>query len=799
MWCIHQRQEARRNTLIKDTMREQCIPNLVESWYQILQNYQYSNSEVTCQCLEVVGAYVSWIDLSLIANDRFINMLLGHMSIEVLREEACDCLFEIVNKGMDPVDKMKLVESLCQVLQSAGFFIIDQEEDVDFLARFSKLVNGMGQSLIVSWTKLIKNGDIKNAQEALQAIETKVALMLQLLIHEDDDISSNIIGFCYDYLHILKQLAVLSDQQKANVEAIMLAVMKKLTYDEEYNFENEGEDEAMFVEYRKQLKLLLDRLAQVSPELLLASVRRVFSSTLQNWQTTRFMEVEVAIRLLYMLAEALPVSHGAHFSGDVSKASALQDMMRTLVTSGVSSYRHTSVTLEFFETVVRYEKFFTVEPQHIPCVLMAFLDHRGLRHSSAKVRSRTAYLFSRFVKSLNKQMNPFIEDILNRIQDLLELSPPENGYQSLLSSDDQLFIYETAGVLIVNSEYPAERKQALMRNLLTPLMEKFKILLEKLMLAQDEERQASLADCLNHAVGFASRTSKAFSNKQTVKQCGCSEVYLDCLQTFLPALSCPLQKDILRSGVRTFLHRMIICLEEEVLPFIPSASEHMLKDCEAKDLQEFIPLINQITAKFKQMFMPLLHAIFEVLLRPAEENDQSAALEKQMLRRSYFAFLQTVTGSGMSEVIANQGVENVERVLVTVIQGAVEYPDPIAQKTCFIILSKLVELWGGKDGPVGFADFVYKHIVPACFLAPLKQSFDLADAQTVLALSECAVTLKTIHLKRGPECVQYLQQEYLPSLQVAPEIIQEFCQALQQPDAKVFKNYLKVFFQRARP
>uniref|UniRef100_A0A2R9CHS2 Exportin-T n=1 Tax=Pan paniscus TaxID=9597 RepID=A0A2R9CHS2_PANPA len=562
---VHTSEEAHRNTLIKDTMREQCIPNLVESWYQISQNFQYTNSEVMCQCLEVVGAYVSWIDLSLLANDRFINMLLGHMSIEVLREEACDSLFEVVNKGMDPVDKMKLVESLCQVLQSAGFFSIDQEEDM--LARFSKPVNGMGQSWIVSWSKLIKNGNIKNAQEALQAIETKVALMLQLLIHEDDDISSN-IGFCYDYLHILKQLTVLSDQQKANVEAIML-----------------GQDKAMFVEYRKQLKLVLDRL------LLLASVRRVFSSTLQNWQTTRFMEVEVAIRLLYMLAEALP------------------GMMRTLVTSGVSSYEHTSVTLEFFETVVRYEKFFTVEPQHVPCVLMAFLDHRGLCHSSAKVQSKMAYLFSRFLKSLNKQMNPFIEDILNRIQDLLKLSPPENGHQSFLS----------IGVMIVNSEYAAERKEALMRNLLTPLMEKFKILLENLVLAPDEERQASLADCLNHAVGFASRTSKAFSNKQTVKQCGCSEVYLDCLQTFLLALSCPLQKGILR----------------KVFPFIPSASEHILKDREAKDLQEFIPLINQITAKFKvqvspflqQMFMPLLHAIFEVLLWPAEENDQSAALE----------------------------------------------------------------------------------------------------------------------------------------------------------------------------
>ncbi|XP_072002720.1 exportin-T [Engystomops pustulosus] len=804
---IHTPEEARRNTLLKDTMREQCIPNLVESWYQILQTSQHTNSELTCQCLEVIGAYVSWIDLTLIANDRFINMLLGHMSVEVLREEACDCLYEIVNKGMDPVDKTKLVESLCQVLQSAGFFSINQEEDVDFLARFSKLVNGMGQSLIISWTKLVKSGDMKSAQDTLQSIESKVPLMLQLLIHEDDDISSNIIGFCYEYLHILKQLVLLSDQQKANVEAVMLAVMKKLTYDEEYNFENEGEDEAMFVEYRKQLKLLLDRLAQVSPELLLASVRRVFNGTLQSWQSAPFMDVEVAIRLLYMLGEAIPASHGAHFCGDVAKASALQDMMRTLVTSGVSAYNHTSVTLEFFETVVRYEKFFTVEPMHIPNVLMAFLDHRGLRHSSPKVRSRTAYLFSRFVKSLHKHMNAFVEDILSRIQDLLELSPPENGYQMLLSSDDQLFIYETAGVLIVNSDYPAERKSILMRNLLNPLMEKFKILLEKLVVEQDEERQAILADCLNHAVGFASRTSKAFSNKQTVKQCGCSGVYLDCLQSFLPALSCPVQKEILRGGVRTFLHRMIICLEEEVLPFIPTASEHMLKDCEAKDLQEFIPLINQITAKFKaqvspflqQVFMPLLHAIFEVLVRPSEENDQSAALDKQMLRRSYFAFLQTVTGSGMNEVIANQGAENVERVLFTVIQGAVEYPDPIAQKTCFIILSKLVELWGGKDGLVGFADFVYKHIVPACFLAPLKPTFDLADAQTILALSECAVTMKTIYLKRGPECIQYLQQEYLPSLQVAPEIIQEFCQALQQPDAKVFKNYLKIFFQRAKP
>ncbi|XP_076862993.1 exportin-T [Brachyhypopomus gauderio] len=803
---LHSPEETRRNTLIKDHMRDSCIPALVESWYQILQTYQRSHSELTCQCLEVVGAYVSWIDLNLIANDRFVNLLLSHMSVEELREEACDCLFEIINKGMDPVDKTKLVESLSRVLQSAGFFNVEQEEDVDFLAKFSRLVNGMGQALVLSWTKLTKSGDVKVAAETLQALEAKVPLMLQLLIHEDDDISANIVAFCYDYLHVLKQLPLLTDQQKNNAEAIMVAVMKKLTYDDEYNFENEGEDEAMFVEYRKQLKMLLDRLAQVSPELVLESVSRVFTSTMQGWQTARFMEVEVAIRLFYMLGEALPASHGAHFTGDSTKASALQDMMRTLISSRVSEYQHTSVTLEFFETVVRYDKFFIVEPQHIPSVLMAFLDHRGLRHSSPKVRSRVSYLFSRFIKTLHKHMNSYIEDILSRIQDLLELTAPENGFQALLSSDDQLFMFETAGVLIVNGESPADRKQALMRSLLTPLLEAFRLLLAKLTQEGDEERQTALADCLSHAVGFASRTSKAFSNKQTVKLCGCSEVYLDCLQTFLPALSCPVQRGALRSAVRSFLHRMIICLEEEVLPFIPAASEHMLKECEPKDLQEFIPLISQITAKFKsqvspflqQIFMPLVLAIFEVLSQPAEDNDQTAALEKQMLRRSYFSFIQTIASSGMNEVMANQGADNIERVLFTIIQGAVDFPDPIAQKTCFIILSKLVELWGGKDGLVGFPDFIYKHIVPACFLAPLKPTFDLSDAQTVLTLSECTLTLKMIHLRRGLEFIQFLQQEYLPSLQVSPEITQELCQVLQQPDTKVLKNYMKAFFQRAK-
>ena len=39
---------------------------------------------------------------------------------------------------------------------------------------------------------------------------------------------------------------------------------------------------------------------------------------------------------------------------------------------------------------------------------------------------------------------------------------------------------------------------------------------------------------------------------------------------------------------------------------------------------------------------------------------------------------------------------------------------------------------GGTDVLSGFDDIIYKEIAPACFMAPMKPTFDLADGQTVL-------------------------------------------------------------------
>ena len=59
----------------------------------------------------------------------------------------------------------------------------------------------------------------------------------------------------------------------------------------------------------------------------------------------------------------------------------------------------------------------------------------------------------------------------------------------------------------------------------------------------------------------------------------------------------------------------------------------------------------------------------------------------------------------------------------------------------------MTEAWG-RDGPPQFGQFLYEHVVPACFLAPLRSTFDLSDAQTMQALQESSLCLRSVYEQR---------------------------------------------------
>jgi exportin-T len=697
---IHTREESARNAVIKDTMRDHCAASLVDSWYQIMHRYEDICPALTNLAMEVVGTYISWIDITLIANDKFLQCLLHYLSVLALRESAAECLREIISKGMEPLPKIELVESLTKMLQSMHILSTASEEDTDaeFRMRLSALICGMGCALVNSWNKLLKRGNAMDIQVARTAIEEKLLYLHKYLNDEDDGVSEAMIPFAVQYLSVLKHCANLSDNDRANLQTLLHTVINKYKYDEDYNFLSQGEDEVTFLDYRKELKVLIDNIAMLDSSLVLQTTQSVLSSHLANLTTQPFMNVEVALRILYQVGEAIT---DKKFGACNIVGSPWHQMMTIVVQSNVAQHSHTAVLLQFYETIVRYEKFFTTESHYISGIMEVFLSEQGLRHSNCSVRSRVCYMFVRFVKGVRNQLGSIARDILNNLQELLVLLPDTKGNEGYLSGNDMMFLYEAAGILVVASLLPPEDKGLLMSQLLFPLVQKFPLYLEQLSKAEASSEQEETAQLLHHILSFASRASKVFTNHQMTVQNGCLDCFAEPLPVFLQGLEVSVQCSQLQAGVRQYLHRMIICLGDELLKYVPVAVSLLLKNCKSQEIQEFIPLINQLVAKYKErispflqdVFMPVVQTIVTCLGQPFDPNDSEAQRDHLSLQKCYFLFLNSLATNNVTEVIA-KGANNLEEVLGTLVQGAVTFPDPTVQKVCFGVLRQIIDVWG---------------------------------------------------------------------------------------------------------
>jgi len=90
----------------------------------------------------------------------------------------------------------------------------------------------------------------------------------------------------------------------------------------------------------------------------------------------------------------------------------------------------------------------------------------------------------------------------------------------------------------------------------------------------------------------------------------------------------------------------------------------------------------QVVPFLTQAFAPILSAIFNALAASASTvNDEEARLERQTLQRSYFSFIAAIV-SNLVEVLASQDSATLQQVLISLVQGAVEYPDPVVSASC---------------------------------------------------------------------------------------------------------------------
>lgn len=106
------REEVIRNTHIKDTMRLGDIQLLAAAWFVLLQEFKSTKPNVAQLALKNIGSYIAWMDISLVVNDQVMTALYELLGDEHLRIPACECLADVISKGMLPMDKLNMLQML---------------------------------------------------------------------------------------------------------------------------------------------------------------------------------------------------------------------------------------------------------------------------------------------------------------------------------------------------------------------------------------------------------------------------------------------------------------------------------------------------------------------------------------------------------------------------------------------------------------------------------------------------------------------------------------------------------------
>ncbi|XP_034230786.1 exportin-T-like isoform X1 [Thrips palmi] len=789
----------RRSTQLKDTMREASVQVLVDSWFQILTTW-HSEPDIVTACLEVTSVYVPWIDVTTVANDKFLPVVLQLMRNEYARAAAADLLCQVVDKGMDNLDKLQLITRMLVLLRNFQVPLLPSQVDsVAYTANMANLVNSIGLNLLEASDRLKEKGAVEAAEVAFNAAEENILYMDGYLQHNEENVCLKVTRYAKEYIRKLKGKA-LAEKQIQIVQKLLKTVVDKLKLHSDY-FSTSNEDrQQSLLDFRNEFKILFVNLLAIDKDLVCQCVYQVVTGVLKDLQAYSTSEVECVIYILYVLGEALPSAGSSPPQNNQETQSAnnlIRLMLLELLSSGVSNYPDSSVKLQFLETVSRRDKLFLKETELIPPVLEAFLDHRGLRSSDKKLRARSAFLFQLFVKSLRSTLATFSYQVIASLKDFLELSSAQsNG--TWLCHEDQLHLYGAVGLLIVSGTNSPEEKGETIRNLLVPVVARYQELSAQLMTEQNDEQRAVLAHSMCHAMAVVTGVSKAFNNLKDTRMLGCFQLYYEVLQVFLTCLQSPNQKELLQSGLRQFLHRMVVCLEGEVLPVIPFVLQAILRDNDAFLLSEFMPLVLQVIMKFKkdaaslvqQLLAPTLAIFTAAWAADTDKDNPYAQEENHYLFRSFLGLISAIVTNNILEVLLAQEPHTLQQALDWVIQGTYHDPDPTAQKSCYTILRKMVDQWGGVgEKPDGFTEFLYERVVPACYL-PLKSLDDTSPDSRAVG-KECSQLIASIFKKRGDEFLCHLQNTFLPSLGLEPRICEAHIKTIRE-GKNIYQNCIEV-------
>lgn len=493
------------------------------------------------------------------------------------------------------------------------------------------------------------------------------------------------------------------------------------------------------------------------------------------------------------------------------------------------------------EICVRYCAFFENQPSFIGQVLENFV--RLVHHDHVRIRTRSWYLFHRFVKHLRAQVGNVAETVIQSIGDLLPIKAevPGDDADDDMSSDQtdnsadavfasQLYLFEAIGCISSTASTPVEKQALYARSVMDPL---FTDMEQHLPRAKAGDAQAILQ--IHHIImalgtlahGFSDWTPGANNSSQRPPPAkALSDEFARAAEAILIALSELNTSSEIRTACRSAFSRLLGVLGSAVLPQLPQWIDGLLSRSSSKDeMAMFLRLLDQVVYGFKgeiyevlnQLLTPLLQRVFGGLVEPISGTDDEIQLAE--LRREYLTFVGVILNNDLAGVLVSEANQGFFDSLIDSILNMAGDVDPnsgnlAASRLSFGLLSKMANVWGGSDvanisanpsaptgspSPVipGFDEFLINRFHPVCWTVLRDPYFNPSvDAQAKQVLHEIAGLEQAIYLKTGELFLQHLQSSLFPVLGIDGN---DFLRAMTTAtDKKSFSKYLQDLLKSSR-
>jgi exportin-T len=653
-----------QNSAIKDHMRESnTMPLIINTLYAILESYHTTQTALTISTLDTLAEYIGWIDINLIANEKWLKVFYFLLQNRQFQAAAAKCLREIVCKNMDLNKKCALIQSIgiIPILQQVNQSI--NKQSAEFCKAIADLIDNLGQNLIESiQLSEVINNEIQPTflLTLLEIIEVCLQLGYSYFELPRWEIGEQIIEFYIAYVKLMKEYdskgdltAFINTTNNTNNNAqdnnkitlhtpeihlrrIFICLSKGLEYPAEYDHENAQDDEIKYDAYHGQCLQLLAVATDCNQNVILecATDRMMDCINHSDVRSAQFIEASLIIFFelgAYVNTEELAASQSAvigvkgkaNFTGSIALCSNLQpfrSILSALFKSNLSYHSFGPVNVVYINIIFRYAKFLECNPAFISDILKCLLDNRGIHNSYPKARGRACYQLCMLLRNCPDEtkahFKPFLDEMLKQIQAAIQPILNQAGLirtnttyerdcvkKGLLTIDDVMHLCESMGFLLSSNSTGEMQGQyvATVINYFKKEIDKF-VIDKSWLNTLEQERVANKLSVLIESLAHVCKPLVKDGAKLFDILSSVYSSVINCI------LLIPTHSAVRKSCV-TFTYQMISCINFQILPALPTLLQTLIQDASMGELDTIISLINFLANKFRQQFVPILEPV----------------------------------------------------------------------------------------------------------------------------------------------------------------------------------------------